>query len=104
MRMHDLLVLALAFLAPALQPAAAEAASKEFWLASSTVEALGRDLSKVVPAVRDIRDGFGMRPRDYLKPMSCLGYYGPLGPYGPLGVAGPIGKEEWNPSLYAEKL
>ncbi len=69
-------------------------------LSSSSVQALGGDLSSVRPEIDAFVVGDPLPPSTYLKPMSALGYYGPLGPYGPLGVLGPVGDGSWTASSW----
>lgn len=69
------------------------------YASASGVEALDGDLSSLDPPLARIGiDGF--TPKMYLRPMSCLGYYGPVGPYGPLGLLGPIGESIFKPSTW----
>jgi hypothetical protein len=70
------------------------------YVSASSVEALNGDLSSVDPPVERLFANDPLRPEDYLKPMSCLGYYGPIGPWGPLALLGPVGDAVWNPSQY----
>ena len=73
--------------------------ARGFYVTASTVEALDRDLSSVTPPIETVF-GDPLAPEDYLRPMSCLGFYGPLGPWGPLGLLGPVGDDLWSPDLY----
>lgn len=69
-------------------------------ISSSSVQALGGDLSSVRPEIDAFVVGDPLPASTYVQPMSALGYYGPLGPYGPLGVLGPVGDGSWNPSSW----
>jgi hypothetical protein len=74
-------------------------AQQYFYVSSSTVEALDKDLSGVSPKIDPARVP-GASPEAYLSSTSCLGSYGPIGAYGPLGMLGPIGSNAWNTSYW----
>lgn len=75
------------------------AAGSLVYASASGVEALKGDVSSLDPPLERIGvDRF--TPQMYLRPMSCLGYFGPVGPYGPLGLLGPVGEGIFNPSSW----
>lgn len=61
------------------------------WTSASSVAALGRDLSSVVPRIGGT--GPGSLPERLLRPVGPQGHFGPLGPWGPLGADGPLGRD-----------
>lgn len=66
---------------------------------ASGVEGLDGKLTSLDPPLRAVGVG-DYTPQMYLRPLSCLGYYGPIGPYGPLGLLGPVGDSIFDVSTW----
>lgn len=73
-------------------------------LTASSVAAAKNRLTEVRPALASawLAPWFGSE--ELLRPLSCLGYYGPLGPFGPLGNLSPANIPEWIPEIYQMEL
>ncbi len=60
-------------------------------------------IASVTPIINDDKIPY-YTAWELLRPIACLGYWGPLGAYGPLGVLGPIGDNSWNLEHWMKEL
>ncbi|MCB0365899.1 MAG: collagen-like protein [Bdellovibrionaceae bacterium] len=73
-----------------------KASAERVFSSAQTVEELRRQISGIEPQLSPSWSNDVLNADDYLKPMSCLGYYGPIGPYGVISQHGPVGQNIWN--------
>ncbi|MCB0385434.1 MAG: hypothetical protein KDD43_08580, partial [Bdellovibrionales bacterium] len=76
------------------------ASGEKVYSSAHTVENLNRQLSGISTGISPYWANDLLNAEDYLKPMSCLGYYGPIGPYGVISQHGPVGQNVWNVSKH----